>query len=83
MGKNRTRKRYKNKRRSIDKLLTKYENILLAVFYVINSKILLQIYIKDGKIYNEIRKGNDTRKQFFEKIIEVVTLLGGDLNDVI
>lgn len=50
MGKNRTRKRYKNKRRSIDKLLTKYENILLAVFYVINSKILLQIYIKDGKI---------------------------------
>ena len=50
MGKNRARKRYKNKRRSIDKLLTKYENILLAVFYVINSKILLQIYIKDGKI---------------------------------
>ena len=26
---------------------------------------------------------NDTRKQFFEKIIEVQTLLGGDLNDVI
>ena len=39
--------------------------------------------IKDGKIFNELVKGNDTRKQFFEKIIEVVTLLGGDLNDVI
>ena len=41
------------------------------------------IFIKDGKIFNEIHKGNDTRKQFFEKIIEVQTLLGGDLNDVI
>lgn len=41
------------------------------------------LFIKDGKIFNELVKENDTRKQFFEKIIEVVTLLGGDLNDVI
>ena len=41
------------------------------------------LFIKDGKIFNEIIKGNDTRKQFFEKIIEVQTLLGGELNDVI
>lgn len=41
------------------------------------------IFIKDGKIFNEINKGTDSRKQFFEKIIEVQTLLGGELNDVI
>ena len=41
------------------------------------------IFIKDGKIFNELVKGEDTRKQFFEKIIEVQTLLGGGLNDVI
>ena len=41
------------------------------------------IFIKDGRIFNELIKGNDTRKQFFEKIIEVQTLLGGELNDVI
>lgn len=41
------------------------------------------IFIKDGKIFNELIKGNDSRKDFFEKIIEVQTLLGGDLNDVI
>ena len=41
------------------------------------------IFIKDGKVFNELVKGEDTRKQFFEKIIEVQTLLGGDLNDVI
>ena len=41
------------------------------------------IFIKDGKIFNEIRRGNDSRKDFFDKIIDVVTLLGGDLNDAL
>ena len=41
------------------------------------------IFIKDGKIFNELVKGSESRKQFFEKIIEVQTLLGGELNDVI
>lgn len=41
------------------------------------------IFIKDGKIFNELIKGNKTRKEFFEEIIEVQTLLGGELNDVI
>ncbi|MBW6408762.1 ABC transporter ATP-binding protein [Clostridium weizhouense] len=43
------------------------------------SKIL---FIKDGKIFNEIIRGNDSRKVFFDRIIEVVTLLGGDARDV-
>ena len=41
------------------------------------------IFIKDGKIFNEIRRGNENRKDFFEKIIDVVSLLGGELNSVI
>lgn len=41
------------------------------------------IFIKDGKIFKEIHKGNDSRKDFFDKIIDVVTLLGGDLNDAL
>lgn len=41
------------------------------------------IFIKDGKIFKEIYKGDDTRKEFFDKIIDVVTLLGGDLNDAL
>ena len=36
------------------------------------------LFIKDGKIFNELIRGNDSRKEFFNKIIEVVTLLGGD-----
>lgn len=41
------------------------------------------IFIKDGKIFNEISRGEDTRKQFFNRIIEVVTVLGGSLNDAL
>lgn len=40
------------------------------------------LFIKDGRIFNEVIRGNDTRKEFFNKIIEVVTLLGGDSGDV-
>lgn len=41
------------------------------------------LFIKDGKIFNELVRGDDTRKEFFDKIIDVVTLLGGDLNDAL
>ena len=40
------------------------------------------IFIKDGKVFHEIYKGEDDRKTFFNKIIDVETLLGGDLNDL-
>ena len=40
------------------------------------------IFIKDGKIFSEIHK-DGTRKEFFDKIIDVVTILGGDLNDAL
>lgn len=40
------------------------------------------LFIKDGKVFNELIRGKDSRKEFFNRIIEVVTLLGGDSNDV-
>ncbi len=42
------------------------------------------IFIKDGKIFTELRKEkNETRKNFFNRIIDVVSVLGGELNDVV
>ena len=41
------------------------------------------IFIKDGKIFNELVKAEKSRKEFFDEIIDVVTLLGGDLNDAL
>ena len=40
------------------------------------------LFIKDGKIFNELVRGTDSRKEFFDRIIEVITLLGGDDRDV-
>lgn len=40
------------------------------------------LFIKDGNIFNELVRGEDSRKDFFNKIIDIVTLLGGDSKDV-
>lgn len=40
------------------------------------------LFIKDGKIFTELVKGQNTRKQFFNQILDVVALLGGDIRDV-
>ena len=41
------------------------------------------IFIKDGRVFHEIFRGDDVRRAFFSRIIYVVTLLGGDVSDVI
>ena len=41
------------------------------------------LFIKDGRVFNELIRGEMDRKTFFERIIEVVTLLGGDMNNVL
>lgn len=41
------------------------------------------LFMKDGKLFHELQKGRASRKEFFEEIIHVVSLLGGDLNHVI
>ena len=41
------------------------------------------LFIKDGKVFNELNRGGESRKQFFDQIINVVTLLGGDVSDAL
>ena len=43
------------------------------------SKIL---FLKDGKIFNRIEKGEKQRKEFYNEILDVLALLGGDTRDV-
>ena len=40
------------------------------------------LFIKDGKVFTELVKGSNSRKQFFNQILDVVALLGGDVRDV-
>lgn len=39
------------------------------------------LFIKDGAVFNELRRGDLPRAEFFSRIMEVVALLGGDVRD--
>ncbi|NMD68946.1 ABC transporter ATP-binding protein [Bacillus sp. DNRA2] len=41
------------------------------------------IFIKDGKLFTELVKGKGTRKEFFQKVLDVLSALGGGAGDVI
>lgn len=36
------------------------------------------LFLLDGTIFTEIRKGNDSRRTFFDKILDVLTMMGGN-----
>ena len=40
------------------------------------------LFLRDGVIFTEILKGKDSRKTFFEKILDVLTMMGGGQTDV-
>ena len=40
------------------------------------------LFLKDGKIFNKIEKGEKQRKEFYNEILDVLALLGGDTRDV-
>lgn len=67
---------------SFDRLNTQVSATILMVthdaFAASYCKRIL--FIKDGKIFNEIIRGNETRKMFFDRIMEVVSVLGGELD---
>lgn len=39
------------------------------------------IFIKDGQLYNEVNQGNN-RQAFFQKIMDVLSILGGNTHDL-
>lgn len=39
------------------------------------------LFLRDGKIFSELVRGNKARRVFFNEILDVVTLLGGDVSD--
>ncbi|WP_418566587.1 ABC transporter ATP-binding protein [Peptacetobacter sp.] len=39
------------------------------------------LFLRDGKIFTELRRGSDSRSIFFEKILNILTIIGGGRND--
>ncbi len=53
--------------------------ILMVTHDVLSASYASRVvFIKDGQIFNEIYRGDCHRKAFYEKIIDVMTLLGGE-----
>lgn len=41
------------------------------------------LFIRDGRIFTELRRGSSTRQAFFERIMEVVAMMGGEGSDAL
>ena len=39
------------------------------------------VFIRDGRVFTEVVRGDATRKQFFDDIMRVVAVIGGDETD--
>lgn len=40
------------------------------------------LFLRDGRIFTEIRRGTDSRRAFFEKILNVLTMTGGGSDEI-
>lgn len=41
------------------------------------------LFLKDGRIFNELFRGGRSRSVFYHEILDVLALTGGDISDVI
>ena len=41
------------------------------------------LFIRDGRIFTELRRGDSTRQEFFDRIMEVVAMMGGEGSDAL
>ena len=41
------------------------------------------LFLKDGRIFNELLRGERTRSVFYHEILDILALLGGDVSDVL
>ncbi|MCI9142930.1 MAG: ABC transporter ATP-binding protein, partial [Lachnospiraceae bacterium] len=40
------------------------------------------LFLKDGRLFNELLRGARSRSVFYHEILDVLGLLGGDISDV-
>ena len=76
--------------RATDELLRLFEEInrggqtILMVTHSVKaaSHASRVLFIKDGAVFNELRRGDESRDAFFSRIMEVVSFLGGEAGHV-
>ncbi|MCT6924495.1 ABC transporter ATP-binding protein [Metasolibacillus sp.] len=70
---------------SLSDLNAKQQSTILMVTHDAYAASFCQriLFIQDGQLSKEIFRGEQTRKQFFQMILQELTVMGGDVNDVI
>ncbi len=41
------------------------------------------LFIRDGRLFTELRRGDSSRREFFDRIMEVVAMMGGEGSDAL
>lgn len=78
----------KSARMLLESLESLNKNLNATIFMVTHDAFTASycsriLFINDGRLFNELIKGQGTRKEFFNKIIDVITFLGGDAGNVL
>ncbi len=73
----------KNARLLLETLEEMNQNLQATILMVTHDPLSASfckrvLFLKDGRIFNEIIKGEKSRKEFYNEILDVLTLLGGD-----
>ncbi len=70
---------------SLSKLNVEHETTIMMVTHDAYAASFCRriIFIKDGQLSKEIFRGTKTRKEFFQKILDELAQIGGDVHDVI
>ena len=78
----------KNARLLLESLETMNERLQATVLMVTHDSFAASythrvLFIRDGRIFTELRRGDSTRQAFFERIMEVVAMMGGEGSDAL
>lgn len=68
-----------------ENLNTRYGATVLVVTHdsFVASYTSRVLFIRDGKVFTELRRGDSPRRTFFTRIMEVVALMGGEASDAL
>ena len=70
----------------LESITTMNKNLLATILMVTHDPFSASyctriLFLKDGKIFNELVRGEKTRHQFYSEILDVLSLLGGDTSN--
>lgn len=78
----------KNARLLLESFETMNKNLKATVLMVTHDSFAASythrvLFIRDGRIFTELRRGGSTRQEFFDRIMEVVAMMGGEGSDAL